>query len=330
MRAWRYSLLVAVLALASCKHDDAPKVTETPTATPVAAPAKPADPKPVAQKDPWAKEPAPKDPSLVLARPLLWAAAKDGKTTYFLGTMHLGVDAESRLPEIVWKDFDAAPSFAMETDLKSPEAAKMQTDMKRKKGTLHEELGPEYWKKLEDALGAPVAAQLDGMKTMVPATLLSMKGLPQTLPMDGVLREKAEGAHKKLVFLEDASKDEAILEKWMDAKALKEILDDLDGGEQRQKDMLAAYIAGDDQKLLALSDDEKKAALAHGYTAADYEAQMKDLLYDRNASWIPALEKLHKDGGGFVAVGAMHLIGPKSVLELLAKDGFTVTRVDHP
>ena len=131
------------------------------------------------------------------------------------------------------------------------------------------------------------------------------------------------------MFLEDATKDVAILDKWMDTKSLKETLDDLKGGEQRQQDMLAAYVAGDDAKLLALSTDEEKAAIAHGYTQAEYDAEMTDLLYDRNASWIAPLEKMHADGGGFVAVGAMHLIGPRSVLELLTKDGFQITRVQE-
>jgi hypothetical protein len=138
----------------------------------------------------------------------------------------------------------------------------------------------------------------------------------------------AERLHKQLVFLEDASKDEAILERWMDHKALVELLDDLTASVKRQVDMLAAYTAGDDVQLLALSDSERAAAIAHGYTAAEYDAEVKDLLYDRNASWIEPLEKMHAAGGGFVAVGALHLIGPGSVLERLRKDGFVVTRIE--
>ena len=42
---------------------------------------------------------------------------------------------------------------------------------------------------------------------------------------------------------------------------------------------------------------------------------------------IDAIDKLHHAGGGFVAVGAMHLIGPRSVLDLLAHKGYKVTRV---
>ena len=44
-------------------------------------------------------------------------------------------------------------------------------------------------------------------------------------------------------------------------------------------------------------------------------------------SWIPAIEKMISEGEGFVAVGAAHLIGAGSVVELLQKKGYSVTRV---
>jgi uncharacterized protein YbaP (TraB family) len=91
--------------------------------------------------------------------------------------------------------------------------------------------------------------------------------------------------------------------------------------------MLDAYIAGDETKIVAISDSEKDDALEHGYTAAEYDQEMNEMLYDRNASWIDALDRLHAAGGGFVAVGALHLVGPRSVLALLAGKGYRVTRL---
>ena len=66
---------------------------------------------------------------------------------------------------------------------------------------------------------------------------------------------------------------------------------------------------------------ERDDALHHGYTADEYDREMREMLYDRNASWIAAIEQLHAAGGGFVAVGALHLLGPHSVLALLAAHG---------
>ncbi|HEU0036634.1 MAG TPA: TraB/GumN family protein [Kofleriaceae bacterium] len=274
-----------------------------------------------AAADPWTKTTEQADP---LPHPLFWAVAKDGKTTYMLGTMHLGVDAEKRLPKVVWDKLDAAPVFAMETDLSDPSVMNMG---KRKSGTLHDELGPVYWKKLEEIVTPPVAQSIDHMKPMIAATLLSMRGLPTTPPMDGVLLGRALNQKKAIVYLEPASKQAAILEKWMDLRTLKMMLDDPKKGEQQTKDMLDAYIAGDEAAIEKLADAQKEDALKHGFTAKEYDESMEDMLYKRNASWIDAFEKLHQQNGGFVAVGALHLVGKRSVLDLLKSRGYTVTRV---
>ena len=258
------------------------------------------------------------------ARPLFWKVEKDGKTTYVLGTMHVGVDPDAQLPPVVWKTLDGARVFAMETDL----GKAASRDVMRHDGTtLHGELGSAYWAKLAGALGKEQAARVDGMKVMIPATLLSMRGLPETPAMDGALLARAQAEQKPIVYLEPIEAEEAVLDKWMDAKMLEAMLDDLPGEEQHAKDMLAAYVAGDEAKIEALSDAERADWKRAGKSDADYEAQMEDLLFSRNASWVPELEELHEKGGGFVAVGAMHLIGKRSVLDLLRQRGYTVTRL---
>lgn len=259
-----------------------------------------------------------------IARPLLWAVEKAGQTTYFFGTMHVGIDAATQLPPIVWGKLSDAPAFAMEADLEDPHIAEM---IKPTTSSLHAALGDAYWHKLEAALGGTVAAAIDQVPPMIPATLLAMKGLPPTPPMDKALQTRAAGEHKQIVFLEPAARQLELLGKWMDVKAIRMILDELPDAEQRARTMLAAYAAGDERQILATNDTDRVDALQHGYTQAEYDREMTDLLYNRNASWIPELEKLHAAGGGFVAVGALHLIGPRSVLDLLAHKGYKVTRL---
>jgi uncharacterized protein len=269
--------------------------------------------------DPWSTQQPAKDP---LENPLLWRLEKDGQTSYLFGTMHMGVDPTSRLPDIVWNKLEEKPTFAMETDTSG------KLEIQRTDGrTLKDELGPEYWKKLEDALGSAQAQQLMTLKPMIPATLLAMRGLPRTAAMDGVLSARASNSKKKLVYLEPLELQMVVLEKWMNARALKDILDDLDGTEQRAKQMLAAYVDGDGAKLMAVFDAERARWKELGRPEAEFDEQMNDLLYKRNASWIEPIEKLHAEGGGFIAVGAAHALGPKSVPELLEKKGFKVSRI---
>jgi uncharacterized protein YbaP (TraB family) len=212
----------------------------------------------------------------------------------------------------------------MEADLEDPQAAAM---IKPTTGSLHDALGDGYWNKLEGAMGPAMARAFDHMPPLVSASALAMRGLPSTEPMDKVLSSRAAGEHKRVVFLEPATRQIALLGKWMDVRALKMMLDELPEGEQHARAMIDAYVAGDEHQLLALSDAEKDDALRHGYTAAEYDQEMSELLYDRNASWIDAIEALHAGGGGFVAVGALHLIGPHSVLAILAQRGYRITRL---
>jgi uncharacterized protein YbaP (TraB family) len=259
-----------------------------------------------------------------LRRPLFWSAEKAGKTTYFLGTMHSGIDAEAQLPAIVWSRLDGANAFAMEADLDDPAAAAM---IKPTATSLRDALGDAYWKKLEDALGAGTARAVEHLPPLVPAAELSLRGLPPTVEMDKALSARAASEHKRLVYLEPATRQLEILGKWMDVRALKVQLDELDENEQRMRALLDAYVAGDERRIVEISDGEKADALQHGYTAAEYDQEMNEVLYDRNAAWIGALEQLHAHGGGFVAVGALHLLGRRSVLELLAQRGYQVTRI---
>jgi uncharacterized protein YbaP (TraB family) len=309
------ALLALLAASTGCQRNEPP--------APAAPASQAAAPVPRSVSDPWASHAAPKDP---LRHPLMWAIEKDGHITYALGTMHMGIDPETRLPDLVWQKLEASPAFAMETDLSDKSLMRSMTD-RPAGGSLHQDLGDAYWKKLEAALSPAVAAQMDRMRPTIPVTMLSMRGLPPTPPMDGVLLGRAQAQHKQVVYLEPASKQVDLLVKWMDVRALEEILDHLATSEQVQKDMLAAYIAGDETRILAIGEQERAMWKQSGRPETEYDQMMKELLYDRNASWIDPIEKLHTSGGGFVAVGALHLVGKGSVLDLLQQRGYKVTRL---
>lgn len=273
------------------------------------------------------RKPAPArtdDAHAYLPHPLLWAIEKDGKTTYAFGTIHTGVDADARLPPAVWAKVEAAPAFAMETDLSDPVIASM---LQCVQCSLQRDLGGADYAKLEQLLGKPIVNRIDGMKPMVAATMLAMRGLPSTPQMDTALLARARAHDARIVYLEPAADQAAMLERQMNLKALHMMIDDPDGTLDSTKKLLAAYIAGDDAAMLAVNDDGKRQALAHGYTSDEYDAAQEDMLYRRNAAWIAPIEQLHARGGGFLAVGALHLIGPRSVLELLAQRGYKITRM---
>ena len=66
---------------------------------------------------------------------------------------------------------------------------------------------------------------------------------------------------------------------------------------------------------------------AAGYSNAELDRIDEQMVFARNADWIPKLEKMFASGNVFVVVGADHLSGPRGVVALLEKRGFKLTRI---
>lgn len=277
--------------------------------------------------DPWAGVDAAAAPAVAPVVPFLWEATKDGKTLYLLGTIHVGVDALTQLPPWVLAKLDAAPAFAMETDITDPGVVKLlvRTDGQ----TLEGELGPTDWARLREALGPALADGMNGMKPFAAMSALALKDLPMTAPMDSVLLARAQKAGKRIVFLETVAAQLAAIEPYATAADIKAILDHAAEAKGQSRAMIAAYLAGDAKALAALFDDQT-FWVAAGRDPATYGAFVESTLTRRNRSWIAPLTAMADSGGGFVAVGAGHLVGPDHVPGMLAAAGFTVRRIEAP
>src|SRR5690606_20806028 len=79
------------------------------------------------------------------------------------------------------------------------------------------------------------------------------------------------------------------------------------------RDDLAQYCAGSDDKP-GMDDDMRAELLASGYTEAELTRIDEEMVFARNADWIPKLEKLLGQDNVFIAVGADHLTGPRGVV----------------
>ncbi|MCA9677548.1 MAG: TraB/GumN family protein [Kofleriaceae bacterium] len=258
-----------------------------------------------------------------LTHPLFWVAKKDGKEIHLLGTFHMGIDP-TRLPAVVWDAFRAAKTLAVEIDILDPSL--LQIGTRQDGSTLEQELGPEDWAKLVSVMGETLADSMQPMTAASAGVVLQVKYLPQTQPMDLAFVLEAKKSDKKMVYLEEASLQVAILDKWFDKRMLHGILAEADQLEQKSMELLAAYTSGDEAAIAKLSDD-RDGWRKTGRTDAEYDQMNEEMLLGRNRSWIPEIEKLIAEGDAFVAVGAMHLIGDGSVVDLLRKDGYEVERV---
>lgn len=81
--------------------------------------------------------------------------------------------------------------------------------------------------------------------------------------------------------------------------------------------MKDSWLAGDSEALAEQMNE--------GLKEVPHLAQA--LLYDRNEKWVPQIESLlDEPGHHFVAVGAGHLVGENSVIDMLREAGHEVTR----
>lgn len=256
------------------------------------------------------------------APPFLYEAKKGDKVSYFLGTMHTAVDSDRDLNPVVYDKLDASKTVFFELDASNidPMAA-MSMAMMPKGETIKTKLKAERWKLLMDRTSSLLMPEssLEHMKPWFLGALLTQSMLPKTDPLDQVLEERARDHKQKLVFLETADQQLAILDRSFDLSVLDDMLGDLPKTEKVTAEMSALYLAGDADKLekLLFDDEDMKK----------HPKMYEDLLFSRNRAWIPKLSSALAEGGAFVAVGAAHLMGDKGVPKLLEKEGFTFTRV---
>ncbi len=323
---WRRGLLVAAVATVVVSACHAPGATNPAMHPTLPAPS---NASPVAQPSPSLHPSMTTAPSVdaVITAPLLFAASRDGRTTYLLGTLHRGVDAH-QLPPWVWHHFNAATTFVMEADANDPA---LQRAMVRSDGsTLRDELGADMWHRLERALGPDAAYQLNDLPVPMATMAIALIGLPETQAMDATLAEAADALHKPIMFLEPMTVQLRLATTWLDASALTSMLDDFALVPQRNRELLQAYQRGELAGLTQVVSDGRQDFLRTGRPAQQYDAMMTELLSQRNHMWVPVVEQLHRTGQSFIAVGALHLSGPDGLIALLGRRGFVVTQLKQP
>jgi len=254
-------------------------------------------------------------------QPFLWETTKGTAKNHLFGTMHLGTDAEKELHPIVFERLDAASVVVFEAnvfDINPFDAVELA--MLPPGQSVKDKLSPGRWKALVDRVGGFLMPEssLERFKPWMLVTLVLQDMLPKTDPMDGTLHARAKAANKQIVFLETLEEQVAMVDKSMDVKLLDDTLGDLPLAEKMLLELAGAYRGGDLEKLTSLSFDPVEMK--------KHPAMFDTLLFERNRRWMPKLEPLLDKGGVFVAVGAAHLIGDKSVNALLAAKGHTVER----
>lgn len=273
-------------------------------------------------------------PATVDADPALWVVRDEDTTIYLFGTVHVLKPGLSWFDEAVKDAFDKSDELMLELVLPEDQAEVAKTMMPlaidASGATLSSRLDADALKAYQAAMasvGLP-PAQFDMFEPWFPAITLSV------LPLTKLGYDPEQGAEKQLTRLAKASGKPVAgfetlgeqlgffdsLPEPQQIAFLNSVVKDLDTLGPTLDKMVVLWAKGDPDGL----------AVAMNESLAATPELAETLLYDRNARWADALKaRMEQPGTLFVAVGAGHLAGEKSVQDYLKERGLTVTRVDY-
>jgi uncharacterized protein len=272
---------------------------------------------------------------VIYGQGLLWRVERPGATpSHLFGTMHTNDPDVTRLPEPVAAAFDGAQSFGLEMVLSADAAGQMRAATTLRGGDLENLLGPARFERMADLgwrYGMPVSAlrQLKPWAAMMlisqpPAEFARRTARPESPPLDLLLQRRA-AAHRMVIFgLESASEQIAVFDDLPVSDQIA-LLDATMVGARIDSwwsTMKEAYLARDVGALYQLMSEDRMA------DNHELMQLFKERMIDqRNERMVERMTPMLAKGEAFIAVGALHLPGERGVLNLLAQQGYAITRV---
>ena len=268
------------------------------------------------------------------ARPLLWRVADADSRVYLLGSVHALRPGTDVLPGAAADAFADAEAVAFEVDFdvaRADASAATMAGFATDGVALSKRLGPADAQRLARLIepnGLSLAA-VDAFKPWLAAVVLmtlpdGAGGLSADAGADAVLFARAAAEGKERLALETIADQVAAFDGLPLKDQLTMLRDALGQDDGSLATLVDAWEAGDEDALAAI------VARGIGRTST----MRRLFLTDRNARWVPQIEAMlvREDSAGhpedvFVVVGAGHLVGPGSVVEMLRGLGYTVERL---
>jgi len=257
----------------------------------------------------------------------LWKIEGKTNAMYLFGSIHFLKKDFYPLPQPIEDAYKQSEVVVFEADLgdmNSPEAQMKMVQIGRapEGEKLKDILSQATYAKLEAYLteaGLPIAVFEPLRPWMVAVALMSTEIVKLGYsPEDGVDKYffgKAKQDKKETVALETLDFQlglfTSLTPQEQDAM-LRETLQEISNFKKDLQGIIDAWKTGDTQALDKFMLDAMR----------DYPQLHKKLLIDRNKQWVDKLQKLHASGKTvFVVVGAAHLVGKDSVVDLLNAKG---------
>lgn len=316
-----------------------PAAPATAPQTAPAAPAQPALPGDAAANPGASAAPSPaataERASPLGAKSFLWQVKSKTNTVYLFGTVHVGKNSFYPLPDAVENAFEESVKLAVEADITNQDAIAESAPLMMYKApaNLENQVSPAVIQRLKRYATAN-QMPYEAFKTLKPFLLggllvlteFAKQGYDQRYGVDGYLIQKAVLKAKPVVELESVGEQMKMLaglNKVEQEAFLDNALSTVEKGKAAAQieGMIAAWQSGNAEMM---ESTVKLANEGMKMTAALDEK----VLYGRNAKMTLKVEEfLRGSDKHFVAVGSMHLVGKRGIVDALKAKGYEVKQL---
>ena len=262
---------------------------------------------------------------------LLWRVETPGAApSHVFGTIHLADPRVVRLPPDVARALARSRSVVIETLLEAGNLQQFASRMLFDDGRdLAAVTGPELFARTVAVAGGiglpePILRQV---KPWAAAMMLSVPPQDPAEVLDVVLTRMAMEQGKPIHPLESVDEQLSVFEGMGEADQVRMLRLAVDNFERLPSllgRVIDGYLARD---LSAIWRIREESAADSAEARQFYDAFMGRLLYDRNVRMAARAEPRIREGGAFIAVGALHLYGSRGLLAELERLGYRVVRV---
>ena len=273
-------------------------------------------------------------PADAAERSVVWSVRGEHNTVYLFGSIHVLRPGDAGLPRAAEAAYDDAEQLVMEIDMDDPAVAdpmamavQMQRYAQLPAGqSLESVLGADYATvaaHVEEA-GLDIAT-FDGFAPWFVGMLIlqlevAKRGFDPAHGIEQQVTDRAVADRKPILGLETPADQFAVLGGLSlpeQKRFLLMTLEETESADARLDELLTAWRTGDTATLARVLSEEFD----------EFPELYRPLTEDRNRAWVEQLAGLLDDRDDYlVVVGALHLVGRNSVVDLLRKRGYRVTQ----
>ena len=269
------------------------------------------------------------------AQPAIWQLDGPSSDVLLLGSVHLLRESDYPLPGNIMAALERSECLVFELDIDDLDPLASQSLFQSLGRTpegvsLQDILGPSTYARAAERSGE-LGIDLDLLADFKPwfaaLTIMNLQlmrmGFSPGLGLDQQLAALASANGKEVLGLESMEFQLALFDDLPDAVQIQLLMQTLDEAEELEAQMgilVEAWREGQTDVL----------ARELGNSFADYPDLYRSLVTDRNESWadkIISMGQSHRQC--LVVVGALHLVGDDSLIELLRRRGAEVHRLTH-